>query len=266
MEQPEDYLDVNRASWNQRTDHHLRSEFYDVEGFIHGKTSLNSIELDLLGDVAGTDVLHLQCHFGQDSLSLARMGARVVGVDLSDRAIEAARDLNDRMQLNAQFVQSDVYGLDERLDRKFDTVFTTYGVLGWLPDMDRWAKVVDHFLKPGGRLILAEFHPVVWMYDDQFQRIDYSYFNRAVIRETETGTYTDTKATFEAEYVSWNHGLGEVLGSLLQRGLTIRDFKEYDYSPYDCFTPTVEVGERQFRIKHLDARIPMVYSVVAQKG
>lgn len=266
METPANYTELNRELWNAKTDYHIQSEFYDVEGFLGGKSSLNDIELGLLGDVGGKSVLHLQCHFGQDSLSLSRLGARVTGVDLADQAIAKARELTEQLQLPATFVCSDVYDLPQVLHKQFDIVFTTYGVLGWLPDLERWAGIVSHFLKPGGKLILVEFHPVVWMFDDNFTHVQYSYFNQEAITEVESGTYADRDAPLEHTAVSWNHDLGEVLGSLLQNGLEIKHFAEYDYSPYECFGHMEQVAERKYRIQHLSSKVPMMYSVVATKS
>lgn len=262
---PANYAAINRTLWNTKTAHHVASEFYSVPAFLAGASSLNPIELDLLGDVAGQRVLHLQCHFGQDSLSLSRLGAHVTGVDLSDVAIAQARELNKQLGLDAEFICADVYELPQQLHQQFEVVFTTYGVLGWLPDLDRWAGVVAHFLKPGGRLILVEFHPVVWMFDNSFTRFDYSYFNRETITEQETGTYADRAAPIETTSVSWNHSLSEVLGALLSQGLEIRHFAEYDYSPYNCFAGLEDVGERHYQFPHLRGKLPMVYSVVARK-
>ncbi|MGY2133010.1 class I SAM-dependent methyltransferase [Hymenobacter sp. HD11105] len=266
MEMPSNYTELNRQLWNAKTDFHVRSEFYDVEGFLGGKSSLNDLELGLLGDVAGKSILHLQCHFGQDSLSLSRLGARVTGVDLSDQAIAKARELAAQLGLSAEFICSDVYDLPNHLHQQFDVVFTSYGVLGWLPDMGRWAGVVSHFLKPGGQLVLVEFHPAVWMFDNDFTHVQYSYFNRQTITEVETGTYADRSAPLEQTAVSWNHDLGEVLGSLLQEGLEIKHFAEYDYSPYNCFSNMEQIAERKFQLKNMAGKLPLMYSVVANKS
>lgn len=160
------YIEKNRQSWNQRTELHVTSAFYDVPGFINGASSLKDIELQLLGDVTGKTILHLQCHFGQDTLSLARLGATVTGIDLSDKAIEAARELAQKVQQDATFICCDLYDLPNYLDEQFDIVFTTYGTIGWLPDLDKWAKIVSRYLKPGGQFVFVEFHPVAWMFDD----------------------------------------------------------------------------------------------------
>ncbi|MBT9392748.1 class I SAM-dependent methyltransferase [Hymenobacter sp. NST-14] len=263
---PADYADLNRRLWNEKTAHHVASAFYNVPAFLAGASSLNPIELALLGEVAGQRVLHLQCHFGQDSLSLSRLGARVTGVDLSDVAVDQARQLNAQLGLDAEFICADVYDLPGQLPpRSFDVVFTTYGVLGWLPDLSRWAAVVAQFLRHGGRLVLVEFHPVVWMFDNDFTRFDYSYFNRETITEQETGTYADRSAPIETTSVTWNHSLSEVLSALLGQGLEIRHFDEYDYSPYDCLPGLEDMGERHYQFPHLRGKLPMVYSVVAHK-
>ena len=260
-----DYKSTNRDAWNKRVSAHLESDFYDLEGWKAGKTSLNDIELALLGDVEGKNILHLQCHFGQDTLELTRMGANVVGVDLSDASIAAARKLNEELELNADFVVSDVLELVGKIDQKFDMIFTSYGTIGWLPDLDKWAKVISHHLKPGGKLVFVEFHPVVWMFDDDFEKIQYRYFKDEPIVETDTGTYADTKAEFEKTEISWNHGLAEVFRALEQNGLILKSFDEYDYSPYNCFSGMKKVDERKFIVEKHGNKLPMVYSLVAQK-
>lgn len=259
------YIEINRHSWNNRTDAHLKSDFYDVENFIKGKTSLNSIELELLGDVTGKSILHLQCHFGQDTISLNRLGATVTGVDLSDKAIESANQLAKATNSKANFICCDIYDLPDHLDQQFDIVYTSYGTIGWLPDLNKWAKIVSQFLKPNGQFIFVEFHPVVWMFDDNFEKIGYNYFNSGAIIESESGTYADKNATISQEYVMWNHGLSEVLNSLINNRLEINSLKEYDYSPYNCFAKTIEFEPKKYRIEHLENKIPIVYSLVATK-
>lgn len=260
-----DYLKINQEAWNKRTAIHVESDFYDMESFLKGKSSLNSFELELLNDVKGKSILHLQCHFGQDTISLAKMGANAVGIDLSDKAIEFAKDLNEKMETNAHFVCSDVYSLPENLEGKFDIVFTSYGTIGWLPDLDKWASVISHFLKLGGELIFVEFHPVVWMFDDEFSTVRYNYFKDEPIIEESTGTYADKESSISAEYVSWNHSLSEVFTALMKNGITIAEFKEFDYSPYNCFSQTEEFEKGKYRIKHFGNKIPMVYALKGKK-
>ncbi|MEN8250545.1 MAG: class I SAM-dependent methyltransferase [Bacteroidota bacterium] len=265
MEGKTNYIEINKKSWNSKVDIHYNSEFYNNEAFIQGSTSLNSIELELLGDIKGKSVLHLQCHFGQDTISLTRMGAKATGVDLSDKAIEKAKGLAKTTNSDAQFICCNIYDLPDLLEEKFDLVFTTYGTIGWLPDLDKWAAIVSRYLKPGGKFVFVEFHPVVWMFDDNFQEIKYRYFKSDPIVETLEGTYAEPDAAIKEEYVMWNHGIGEVTESLLQHNLSIKSLKEYDYSPYDCFNKTEKIAPRRFRIKHLNDKIPMVYSIVAEK-
>ena len=265
MNPEKNYIEINRESWNNRTDAHLESEFYDLEGFKNGNTSLNDIELDLLGDIKGKSILHLQCHFGQDSISLSRLGAEVTGVDLSDKAIQSAKKLAKETNTDTTFICSDIYDLPNHLEKEFDIVFTSYGTIGWLPDLDKWAKVVSRFLKPNWKFVFVEFHPVVWMFDDNFENIAYRYFNSGAIVEIESGTYADKNADITQDYVMWNHGFSEVLNSLITNGLEINSLDEYDYSPYNCFNKTIEIAPKKFRIEHLGDKIPMVYSVLATK-
>lgn len=262
----ESFIEINKKSWNSRVDTHVSSEFYDMENFLNGKNSLKSIELELLGDLKGKKVLHLQCHFGQDSISMARMGAEVVGVDLSNKAIDKATEIANKLNVTARFIESDIYDLKNHLDEQFDIVFTSYGTIGWLPNMNRWAEIVSHFLKPSGQFVFVEFHPVVWMFDDGFKKVAYNYFNVETIIENETGTYADRTAKIEQSYMMWNHDLGEVLSSLLSNGLEIKQFQEFDYSPYNCFQGTEKIAEDKYIIKHLGNRIPMVYALNAIKN
>ncbi len=256
-----DYINKNRETWNKKTDHHIKSAFYGMDEFVKGKSSLNEIELKLLGDVSGRSILHLQCHFGQDSISLARMGAIVTGVDLSDKAISKANELAAQEKIHADFICCDLYQLPQLLDKKFDIVFTSYGTICWLPDLDKWAGIVSMFLKPGGKFVFADFHPVVWMFDNDFEKVTYPYQKADPIIETETGTYADRDAELTTETITWNHSISEVLGSLLSHGMELTSFDEYDYSPYNCFNKTDEYEPGRFRIKHFGNKIPMVYSL-----
>ncbi len=259
------YFDINQKLWNSKTEVHVGSDFYQMEAFKQGKTSLMPIELGLIGDITDLKILHLQCHFGQDTLSLARMGAKVTGVDLSDKAIQIARDLNEELGLDAQFIQCNVLELQQHLEGQFDIIFTSYGVLGWLPNLDDWAAIVKHFLKPNGKLVLVEFHPVLWLFDDDFTHIKYSYFKGAPIIEVEQGTYSDPNADIQNQYVEWEYSIGEVISALLQKGLKIEHFQEYDSSPYNCFKKAVEVTKGNWQVEGLQGKIPMVFSLIVRK-
>lgn len=263
----DNYIEINRNLWNERAKHHVHTPFYNQEAFLSGATSLQEIELELLGSVQGKSVLHLQCHFGQDTLSLARMGAKVTGIDLSPDAIAMAKDLAGQLQLDAHFVCSDIYELPAHLEGQFDMLFTTYGVIGWLPDMQQWAGIVSRFLKPGGTFLLVEFHPAVWMFDNGFTYIQYSYFNKETIIETEKGTYADKDADMEMQSVSWNHSLSEVMQSLLDEGLIINAFHEYDFSPYPFMEKAVRLDgdTERYVIKGMERKLPLVYAIRAVK-
>ena len=261
----ENYLEINKKSWNAKVEPHLKSDFYFVDEFLKGRTSLNSIELALLGDVKGKRILHLQCHFGQDSISLSRMGAKVTGIDLSDKAIETGKDLAKQCNTDTEFICSDVYDLPNILEEKFDIVFTSYGTIGWLPDLEKWAGVIDYFLKPGGQFIMAEFHPVVWMFDDDFKDIAYNYFNEKPIVETYEGTYADFSAEIVQDYVMWNHSLSEVMQNLINKNLVIEQFQEFDWSPYSCFKHIEEFEKGKWHTEKFGNKIPMVYAISAQK-
>jgi SAM-dependent methyltransferase len=261
----QNYIDINRESWNNRTEIHVKSAFYDLDGFLKGNSSLNDIELSLLGDVKGKTVLHLQCHFGQDTISLSRLGAKVTGVDLSDIAIDKAKQIAKDTDSNATFICCDIYDLPNHLNEKFDIVFTSYGTIGWIPDLDKWAKIASDFLRPNGQFVFVEFHPVVWMFDDDFEALAYRYFNSGAIVETEIGTYADKNADIKQSYVMWNHSISEVINNLIKHGLEIKSFDEFDYSPYNCFNKTIEFAPKKFRIKHLADKIPMVYAINAAR-
>ncbi|MBC8172689.1 MAG: class I SAM-dependent methyltransferase [Chitinophagales bacterium] len=265
MEQ-NDYFEINKQLWNERTGIHFTSEFYGVSDFLKGKSSLRNIELDLIGDVTGKSLLHLQCHFGMDTLSFARMGAAVTGIDLSNEAISKANELKQLTNLKAEFICCNLYDTLQHVNKKFDIVFTSYGTIGWLPDLDKWAEIIVHCLQPGGIFLLVEFHPLVWMFDNDIKQITYSYFNKKEIIEEEIGTYTDRNADIKNnKSISWNHSLDESISSLLNAGLQIESFKEYDYSPYNIYTNGVEIDKDKFQIQGLEGKLPLVFSVKAKK-
>lgn len=259
-----DYLSANKKIWDGRVEAHMASDFYDNDSFLKGRNSLNKIELDVLGDIRNQTIAHLQCHFGQDSLSMARMGAKVTGVDLSEKAIEQAKNLNQQLQLDAEFYCSDILTYQGQKEA-FDIVFASYGVLGWHPDITTWFKVASQLLKPGGRVVLVEFHPVLWMFDATFSHIEHSYFNRQAIVEQVTDSYTDGSDLDEplTEY-GWNHSLSDVFNALKKNGLQLQQFEEFDYSPYNCFQGCVET-QQGFQIESLQGKLPMVYAIEAIK-
>jgi len=257
---------ANRELWNKRTAAHMDSQFYSNQEFIKGKSSLNEIELSLLGDIRNKSLLHLQCHFGQDTLSLQRTGAQCTGVDFSDTAIDAARELNTQLGLNARFVCCNVYDTLKYVQDTFDIVFTSYGTIGWLPELETWARVIAESLNPGGEFVICDFHPYVWMMDEEYRNIKYSYFNKETIETDTTGSYAAGKDLHPPmkEY-GWNHPFADLLGSLLREGLQLEIFNEYDGSPYNCFPEMEQYEDGMYRFKHWGKNIPLVYGIRFRK-
>ena len=265
------YRKSNLANWNDRTSIHEKSAFYDLDSFKSGKQSLCNIELTELPEVAGKSLLHLQCHFGMDTLSWARLGAKVTGVDFSDKAIALAKKLSDELKISAQFVQSDIYELTNVLDDKFDIVFTSYGVLCWLDDLQGWANTIHHFLKPNGTFLIVEEHPLSSLFDDSCEpsllKIGYPYFNKTPFRFIEEHSYTDSTEKIEnTENYQWIHTLDEIISSLLTAGLQIQSFREYPFLPYRRFSWMVQDADDWWVLppecKH---SVPLLFSLKAKR-
>jgi SAM-dependent methyltransferase len=178
----DEYMGKNRELWDEITPIHVQSDFYDLEGFKNGRSSmLYPIEIEEVGDVGEKSLLHLQCHFGMDTLSWARLGAKVTGADFSEKAIEMARSLSKELNIEADFVLSNIYDLPKHLKGEFDIIYTSGGVLYWLPDLKRWGEIIAHFLKPGGFFYILEGHPFSCVFDDSQDatelKVKYSYFH-----------------------------------------------------------------------------------------
>ncbi len=260
------YFETNKKTWDKKVGIHATSDFYNLEAFKKGETSLKHYELDALGDVSGKSLLHLQCHFGQDTLSWSRMGAQCTGVDISEKAIELARDLNTELGLDATFVCCNVLDTSVHIKDQFDIVFTSYGVIGWLPDLKPWGNMIAERLKPGGTFYIVEFHPIVWMFDylDDKPIIKYGYHQKEVIYEEYKGTYADPESSMISKEFGWNHGLAEVISSLSEAGLTIEYAREYDASPYEIFPGLIEKEKGMFETK--DTLYPLLFAIKAIKG
>lgn len=257
----DDFLTVNQNAWDNRTELHLESDFYDLPGFLAGNTSLREIELAEL-DVRGKHLLHLQCHFGQDTLSWAREGAAsVTGLDLSPKAIAAATSIASELKLDdrANFVCGNVLDARELVQGEFELVYSSYGVLCWLPDLTAWANTIASCLKPGGLFYLAEFHPIKALMDG------YDYFHTGKADVEQEGSYTENSREAENTMVSWSHDLGEVVSALINAGLVIESLREYDFSPYDCFDNLVEEEPGRFRQRLEGKPLPLVFSIKARK-
>lgn len=266
------YIQENLQWWNEAAPLHAASTFYDVEGFLKGKSTLHNLEKEKLGDLRDQKLLHLQCHFGMDTLSLARLGAKVTGVDFSEEAIRLAKSLNEKLGLDAQFVCSNVYDLPQHISAQYDIVYTSYGVLCWLNDLPNWAKVIAHFLKPGGRFLIVESHPFADMLDvkDQQLEIAYSYFfDQAPYTVIDDGTYADRQAVMKNKTThEWAHSLSEIMQSLWSAGLTIQSFEEYPYCFYEKFSGMMEKNDDGwwvFKDEKWKRKLPLMFSLMAQK-
>ncbi len=268
-----EYTEANRKHWDEIAPIHAASPFYRVDEFRAGQSKLiNRVEVEEVGDVRGKTLLHLQCHFGMDTMSWARNhGAIVTGADFSATALEAARTLAAETGVEARWVESDIYALPEKLEGQFDVVYTSYGVLGWLPDLPRWAQVAAHFVKPGGTFYIAEFHPVAWIFDDapgvDDLHVKYPYFRGDTpMRFEEDGTYADRTATIEhRETYSWPFTLGDVVTSLIDAGLRIEFLHEFPFSTYQFLPFTEELAPGKVRLTKHDGCIPLLFSIKATK-
>jgi len=259
-------FEYNRESWNEKTALHVESDFYDVDGFKNGKSSLNQIELDEIGDLRGKKLLHLQCHFGMDTLSFAREGADVTGVDISDESIRVASELASDLSIPARFIRSNIYGIEEVLDEQFDIVYTSYGALNWLNDLDEWARLIRRYLKPGGVFYMVEFHPFIYTLDEDLQ-IAEPYFKRQAIETEVEESYTDNSQVSKKnlKHIEWHHSLSEVMNSLLKSGLQLELFNEFPYQVYNCFKNMSEIEKGKWVFDKYKDSIPYMYSIRAIK-
>ena len=265
-----EFLKSNRELWNNWTRIHVQSKMYNVAGFKAGENRLDSIVREGLGDVTGKSLLHLQCHFGLDTLSWARLGAHVTGADFSNAAIAQARALGTELNIPANFVCCNLYDLPNHLTGQFDVVFTSHGVLSWLPDLTEWGKIVAHFLKPGGTFFIAEAHPTAYIFDDENPtdlRVRYPYFHTtAPGHGTVKGSYADPDANFQSEEFFWYFSMSDVINSLINAGLDIEELREYDFVAWQMF-PFMEQDEHGWW--HLPKRfppLPMMFSLKATRS
>jgi SAM-dependent methyltransferase len=265
------WRDQNRAMWNEKTPLHLGSRTYDVPGFKAGRITLRPHEIADLGDVAGKDLIHLQCHFGLDTLSWGRLGARVTGLDFSEPAVRAATQLARDIGIEAGFVTSDVYDAPAAVNhRTFDIVYTGVGALCWLPDMERWARVVHDLLRPGGQLYLFEFHPVKWMIESSAPTgtgiIDHYFTPPEGFRDAGGVSYADTSIPSAATpTIQWNHPLGEVVTALAGAGMRIESLRELDRDVLCQWDGMVRTEDGMYRMPPERASVPLMYVLRARR-
>ena len=269
----DEHAAANRANWDDRVAIHWGPDGYAAEAFAADPEAISDVvALDraALGDVTGKRLLHLQCHFGKDTLSWARLGASVTGVDFSEPAIEAARRLAGLAGIEAHFVVSDLYDAPGVLDGELDVVYTGVGAINWLPDVAAWARVVAHFMAPGGVFYMREGHPVLWSLewrDDGMLVIRHPYFETAepVAWDDDT-TYAGTGTVAHTRTYEWNHGIGEVFGALTAAGLRVTDLHEHRECEWQG-VPAMERGDDPWWRLPEDRRdlVPLMWSIRAEK-
>ncbi len=273
-------LEANRRLWEEWTSVHERSDFYNLESFKAGKTldrpfdagpgvRVRAYEVEEVGDVREKDLLHLQCHFGIDTLSWARLGARVTGIDFSEKAIGLARSLAAELHLEARFVVSSVHELPANLEGDFDIVYTSRGALWWLPDLAGWAEVIAHFLRPGGTFYVTEFHPITHVLDDTKElRIAYPYFPRKEpLPFAVKGSYADRSANVEADIeYGWPHSIGEIVTAVATAGLHVEFLHELDWVDHEHGPYLEQQADGRWRLpRDVEGELPLMFSLRATK-
>jgi SAM-dependent methyltransferase len=258
-----EWFDANRRMWDERVPIHVASDFYDLAGFKAGDITLRPFEVTEVGSVIGQDLVHLQCHFGLDTLSWARLGARVTGLDFSPTAIAAARQVAAETGLAATFVEGNVYDAPALLGRQYDVVYTGLGALCWLPDLERWADVVVALTRPGGSAYVAEFHPFTDVFGDDDLSVVRPYFQgpEPTVWD-QPGTYADLDAhTRHNVSYDWTHPVSDVLDVLARRGLVLERFREHDYTLFPRWRFLERAGRDTYRLPAGMPSLPLMYSV-----
>ena len=259
-------IKTNLLMWNDTVDAHLRSAYYDVEGFKRGDETLHSIEVEEMGDVSDKSLLHLQCHFGMDTMSWARHGATVTGLDFSEKAIELARSLSSELRIPAEFVCASVYDAPTAVGREFDIVFSSYGAICWLPDLKAWAQVIARCLKPGGFFYICDMHPFLSVFDNGERgtyRLEHSYFRTEALVDPPHPDYADPNHVGAYDGYEWIHTVGEIENSLIDAGLRIEFWHEFPVCVWQCLNAAERCDDGYYRIK--GDPIPLLFSVKASK-
>lgn len=263
----EEYFKANKAAWNQKVRFDIASDYYDIDGFKTGKNSLYPLDIQLLGNVVGKRILHLQSYIGLDSISLSRMGADVVAIDFCQNAIDFAHNLSSDLNVNTRFICSNIYNIDKLDLGEFDIIYMSYGAICWLPDIHKLINRVHRFLNPLGKFILIDFHPLAISFDLlREESIKFSYFNQKdnPIEIHRKGTYADVNAPVETTEFNWNHSLDEIIGSFSGNGFEIKGFKEYPFLPMDGF-PNLELGEHgYYHVINANDKYPLLFSIIAK--
>ncbi|GAP16050.1 protein containg methyltransferase domain [Longilinea arvoryzae] len=260
-------MQANRRMWDAWAQVNLHSAMYNHADFLHGRNTLHALELAELGSVQGQSLLHLQCHFGHDTFSWARLGASVTGMDFSPEAIKIAQQTGVDLNLPARFICCNLYDLPQHLAETFDVVFTSYGVLTWLPDVREWARIAARYVRPGGVFYMAEYHPFSMVFDDEGQRVEqrYPYFNEGAIVLPVDGTYADRAADVHGETYEWSYPLGEVISALIDAGLRIQFVHEFPYTNYPAFPWLEQRADGNYYPQPGIPSLPLTFSIKAVK-
>ncbi len=266
------YIETNRKRWDELAEIHYKGKFYNIEKFKEGGISISNLEINEVGDVKGKKLLHLQCHFGKDTLSWARLGAQVTGIDFSGRAIELAKQLSKETGLGARFIHTDINEFDKTnlQPNSFDIVFTSHGAIYWLPDLERWGELISFFLKPGGFFYIADSHPTGNIFDDENEQdliIRYPYFHQEKPLEfEEEGSYADEEAKLQnkIEY-GWVHDLSYIVNSLINAGLRLEFIHEYPFVSWKMFPFLEEKEDGWWYLPERLQKIPLMFTLKARK-
>jgi len=263
------YFKTNIKRWNELVDINAKSRLYDLEGFKSGSISLLPIELEELGDVVGKSLLHLQCHFGMDTLSWARLGADVTGIDFSDKAISLAKSLSRELNIPARFINTNIYNIPNVINENFDIVFTSYGVLCWLPNLEKWAQIVNDCLKPGGIFYIIDGHPFGSLIDEKSEafKVGFNYFAEGKpIYWEESVAYADPSAKLKNQACyEWNHPISAIINSLINKNLALEFLHEFPFS-FHKFHPDMEKREDgYYEFQNFQFSVPMMFSIKAYK-
>jgi 2-polyprenyl-3-methyl-5-hydroxy-6-metoxy-1,4-benzoquinol methylase len=264
--------DTNRQWWDEVVPIHVDSDFYDVEGFLAGRCTLDPVEIAAVGDVTGRSLIHLQCHFGLDTLSWARRGAKVTGVDFSRSAIEQATALAARAGLDARFIHSSIEQLGEHLDERFDIVFTSQGVLAWLNDLDAWGATIAHLLEPGGAFVIYEFHPFTQVLAHEMEPgeliIRHRYFGDGKPTAYDDGgmTYASDRRTTHTKTFEWTHTMSEIVNAIVSHGLAIEAMDEFDHATYRMLPGMERDGPGRWRLPDRRECMPLMFAIRARRA
>ncbi|HXQ09694.1 MAG TPA: class I SAM-dependent methyltransferase [Caulobacteraceae bacterium] len=264
-----DYFALNRAHWDEVTGIHVASPFYRTEAFRRGAMVLDPIAVEGVGEVEGKRLLHLQCHFGLDTLSLARLGAQVTGLDFSAPALKEARALSAETGVRARFIEANVLAPPADLVG-FDVVFASWGAICWIPDMPAWMRTAANALRPGGRLVLIDGHPAMLMMAGEGRApfsVRYPYQTDEPIMMEEAGDYADATAKVAANRTAeWMHGIGRILNAAVDAGLVIRRFDELDRVPWHALAQLEEAGDGYWRLPTSAPAFPLAFRLLAERA